>query len=404
MMPVTTEPRPVPAGTRLLHIGPPKTGTTVLQAAMQSKRDVMREHGVVLVGNDQSGRQAVLAALLDAGFDESSDATLFRRWRRLLDEMEAAGDERACLSNESLAQLESEGVRRMVDALGGDRAHVVAVARRLDRLLPSHWQEWVRIGSTSLSFEQWLEIVLGDHRDSRHWQEFWLPNDLERLLERWVGATSPDRFTLIVADEGDELLLSRAFETLLDLPDGLLQPDDTHRKNVSASLARVEVVRRVNQLLEDRDWPPGVKAALRSRVAKRIRSAPPWPGEVPVPPLPPWAATRVSELNMQREQVVRSSGVRVVGDPTTLGAPAPDATVLDGHPDLVSTELAAVSVVTAIGGAVELLDQQRSTQPRGKGRSQDTPSDEQVLERIAARTLMLELRRRATRRLLRRHR
>jgi hypothetical protein len=147
-----------------------------------------------------------------------------------------------------------------------------------------------------------------------------------------------------------------------------------------------------------------VKAALRSRVAKRIRSAPPWPGEVPVPPLPPWAAARVSELNKQREQLVRSSGVRVVGDPGNLGAPAPDDTALVGHPDLVSTELAALSVVTAIGGAVELLDQQRSTRPRGKARSQDGPSDEQVLERIAARTLMLELRRRATRRLLRRHR
>ena len=398
----TTEPQPVPEGTRLLHIGPPKTGSTALQAAMHGKRAEMRAHGVELVASDQRGREAVWAALTNPDFDERHDPRLFRRWRKLLEEVEGAGGQRVCLSNESLAQLEGDEVRRMVGALGGERAHVVAAVRRLDRLLPSHWQEWVRIGSTSLTFEQWLEVVLGDDRDSRHWQEFWLPNDLEKVVDRWMRATARDRFTLIILDEGNPRLLSQAFERLLGLPDGLLKPEESHRRNASASMARVELVRRVNQALDAEDWPEEVTTALRSRVAKRIRSAPQWDGEAPIPPLPAWAAARVHDLNEQRAQLVESLGVQVIGDPAILAAPVPDAEGADGWTDQVSTELAAQSVVTAIGGAVELLAGQRPDRPRAKARP-DQPgpaSGSQALDRFPARQLARELRRRAVRRVL----
>src|SRR5690242_5749476 len=112
-----TEPQPLPPGTRLMHIGPPKTGSTALQAAMHGKRAEMREHGVELVASDQRGREAVWAALTNPDFDERQNPRLFRRWRRLLQEVEGAGSRRVCLSNESLAQLKADDVRRMVGAL-----------------------------------------------------------------------------------------------------------------------------------------------------------------------------------------------------------------------------------------------------------------------------------------------
>ncbi len=42
----TENPPPLPAGTRLLHIGPHKTGTTSVQAALFAARDTMAAHGV----------------------------------------------------------------------------------------------------------------------------------------------------------------------------------------------------------------------------------------------------------------------------------------------------------------------------------------------------------------------
>jgi len=167
-------------------------------------------------------------------------------------------------------------------------------------------------------------------------------------------------------------------------------------------MARVELVRRVNQALDAEDWPEEVKTALRSRVAKRIRSAPQWDGEAPIPPLPAWAAARVHDLNEQRGELVESLGVQVIGDPAILAAPVPDAEGADGWTDQVSTELAAQSVVTAIGGAVELLAGQRPDRPRAEERP-DQPgpaSGSQALDRFPARQLARELRRRAVRRVL----
>lgn len=404
MSATSAEPLRLPESARLLHIGPPKTGSTALQAAMHSRREEMRRHGVVHVAGDQRGKEAVYAALMDPDFAEHSEPRVLRRWQRLLDEMGAAGEQRVCLSNESLGRIDEAGVRRMVGALGGDRAHVVAVARRLDRLLPSQWQEWVRVGTTSLSYEQWLEVVLGDNPADRHWRDFWLPHDLERLVDRWVDATAPDRFTLIIADETEPRLLSRSFEQLLGLPDGLLRAEETHRANKSASLVRVEVVRRLNLALDELPWPADVKAALRSRVAKRIRSAAPWPGESPIPPLPSWAAAHVTELNLQREKWARSLGVRVIGDPANLGTPVPDAAT-EPSMDLVSTELAVQSVLSAIGGAVELLQHQQDhhqrvlNRLRRRAREQDSAPRGPELQQVAARDLAAELRRRAAQRL-----
>ncbi|NUR67161.1 MAG: hypothetical protein HOQ47_15480, partial [Streptomyces sp.] len=39
--------RQLPAGTRLLHIGPHKTGTTSIQGAMFAAKDRLGEHGVL---------------------------------------------------------------------------------------------------------------------------------------------------------------------------------------------------------------------------------------------------------------------------------------------------------------------------------------------------------------------
>lgn len=401
----TTESLLVPKGARVLHIGSPKTGSTALQAAMHSKREEMRRHGVLHVASDQRGREAVLAAMMNAEFGEQSDPRLFKRWRTLVAEIEQAGDPRVCLSNESLSRIDDAAAARMVAALGGDRAHIVTVARRLDKLLPSQWQEWVRVGTTSLTYEDWLRVVLEDNPENRHWRDFWLPHDLERLVDRWAGLTGRDRFTLVIADESDRRFLSRTFERLLGLPDGLLQPEETHRTNPSASMPRVETVRRLNAALEEQDWPADIKATLRSRVAKRIRSAAPWPGEAPIPLMPAWAAAQVSELNKQREDLAGSLGVQVVGDPANLGRRVPAVEEADAAAEMVSTELAVQSIVTAIGGAVELLEQERSrnecatVQPRRKiSQGKSAPSG-RSLDQYAAGDLARELRKRATRRL-----
>ncbi|MET8242962.1 hypothetical protein ABZV31_00100 [Streptomyces sp. NPDC005202] len=60
----TRDARPValPAGTRLLHIGPHKTGTTAVQGALFAARDAMRAHGVEFPAHSRHPMEAALAA------------------------------------------------------------------------------------------------------------------------------------------------------------------------------------------------------------------------------------------------------------------------------------------------------------------------------------------------------
>lgn len=52
----------LPAGTRLLHIGPHKTGTTAIQGALFAAKDMLPEHGVEFPATSRHPMEAALAA------------------------------------------------------------------------------------------------------------------------------------------------------------------------------------------------------------------------------------------------------------------------------------------------------------------------------------------------------
>lgn len=338
----------LPDDARLLHIGPQKTGSTALQAAVQATRESLRQHGVTAVGTDPAERAALWAALMHPGSTEERYRDDFARWDAMVAEVDRAAG-RVLVSNESIGKAEADGARRMVQALGGDRLHVLAVARRLDRLLPSQWQQRVKMNATTLSYEKWLEVVLGDHPDDPAWRNLWVPHDLGGLVGRWTEAAAPERFTLLVADESDRLLLSRTVEQMVGLPDGMLRPQEAYRDNASIGYGRLEVARMLNERLGDATIDP----ALRSRVLRAVKKYGSWPGEQRVPELPGWARDRVAELSDARADLVAGLGGRVVGDPDHLRLPPADRPVEDAAPAVVPAELAAHAIAVAVEAAAE---------------------------------------------------
>jgi hypothetical protein len=352
MPPVTTSDLLLPEGTRLLHLGPPKTGTTGIQLALHRRREVLREHGVVYPGKGTRPREPIWAVLGHPSPD-NRPAPRIERWHALCREVEEAGDLRVCISDESLGKAELDGAMAVVEGLGGPRAHIVAAARRLDTLLPSQWQQRVKMRAISLSWEDWLEIVLNDNPDHPVWRNIWVPHGIGGLVERWVKATGdPDRFTLVVADESDRTLLPRTFEQMLGLPEGLLIDAATDVRNPSLSYGRIEAIRKLNRAFDEHDWPDDPSLRLRIRATDQLKTGTPWPEEQKIPPLPPWAAERVAELNAQRAELVRHLGVRVIGDPDNLlGSPPTGAAVAPG-PIMVSAELAGHAVAEVIDEAV----------------------------------------------------
>jgi hypothetical protein len=230
------------------------------------------------------------------------------------------------VSNEDFGRATPAQVGHLVEDLGGDRVQVLSVVRRLDRYLPSQWQERVKAGDDR-SYDGWLRVVLDTQNPEPDWdrRNVWYSHDVRALVERWVKVVGPERFTVVVSDEADHSVLPRTFETMLGLPEGFVVPDPS-RSNRGLSLAETELIRCVNELLAERGFqrPQRRRLLLKAGVHRDMQGRPTPPGPKS-PPLPDWAVGRLRDLGEQRVhdlEALGELGVHVVGDPGLMRMPA----------------------------------------------------------------------------------
>jgi hypothetical protein len=345
------DPAMLPPGARLVHIGPPKTGTTALQVAMAAVRDEMSAEGVHYAGRGTRPRRAGMA-LVDRGTHRPQPD--MEHWQRLVEEVTSAGDVRVCVSNERLAGADDDTAARIVRDLGGERVHVVATVRRLDRLLPSQWQERIKWRADLPSYDEWLRIVLSDESDGDFHEHFWSVADFEALIARWVAVTSPERVWLVVADEHNRDLLPRTFERLLGLTEGLIRPVAT-RSNQSYSLNEALFLQQVDRAAEQASWPDWLyEDQVKRAVGRAVRAEERSPRDGAIT-MPDWAVERVHELNERRRKAITASGVHLLGDPEGLrwdptGEGLPD---VDPESGRIDSGLAASAVAAAVTCALQ---------------------------------------------------
>lgn len=227
-------PAALPDGSRLLHIGLPKTGTTALQAALDAARDDLAERGV---HNVAANRNPLKPARFAAGIPVGADAPrLERRWHKLAEDFRTSSARCSILSSEGLSGATGDRISLMRDHLGPD-LHVVVTLRPLAALLPSMWQQAVRRG-TSQSFGDWLGVVLADGAPGLQ------SHDPRRIIDAWGSVFGEDRLVFVVGDPADRLSNLRAFEALMGVSDVLeLQP----LQNASPPAPEVEMLRHFNQ-------------------------------------------------------------------------------------------------------------------------------------------------------------
>jgi hypothetical protein len=367
----------VPAGACLVHVGPFKTGSSAIQAAFSGARDRLPAEGVVYPGTGTRPRRAGWAVL--GTLPRGRRRPTMDEWDDLVQEVAGARDMRVCISNEDFGRAGPQYAARIVEDLGRDRVHVVAVARRLDKLLPSQWQERVRCYET-LDYEEFLRAVLDDP-ERRHpaARAFWQSHDMGALIERWASQIGPDRVTVIVTENAARDMLPRTFERMLGLREGFLQLDS--RSNPSVSYNGIELFRRVNEVFAAQGWPDeAYHHIMQNGVNRSLQTVPVGPGDEPMPPLPPWAADRVRELSQERVDQIKSSGARVVGD---LAALVPDQLSTEAArtvPETISIDAAVKAVEGAVRGALALERQttSRAASRRGhdRGARQGAPAPE----------------------------
>jgi hypothetical protein len=344
-MPTTTDDDLVlPEGTRLLHIGPHKTGTTALQGALWTARDAMQQQGVRQVGESRNPANAVRAVTGQPSPFSETEPPPISHWQALVREIRAAREPRLVVSSEFFAWADEAAIRRIVDDVGGDAVRVAVTLRPLARILPSMWQQNVQAGQVN-AFETWLEAVF---RRPRH--PFWTLHQHDRLIARWAGVVGVERVTAIVVDDRDHEALPRSFERLLGLRAGTLAMVDDFA-NRSLTMPEVEAVRAFNAAFRAEGLTRAVHARMmRFGAAQEMKRRQPGTDE-PRVELPAWADDRVTAMAGEVIEGIASSGVRVVGDldalrwvPQRASEPAPAVTAIP--PEVAASMAMGILVVS----------------------------------------------------------
>jgi hypothetical protein len=308
-----TDPLLLPEGTRLVHVGPPKTGTTSLQGAFHAARPSLLAQGVRYAGRERQSRFPIYAALERPAYRHLSGPPPIERWHELVREIVEAPEPRVVLSSEILADGGPRLIRRVVEDLDRSRIHVAVTLRPLARILSSQWQQEIR-GGHRTALDAWLaEVFDEDGGRARH---FWRRHRHDRLIAAWAEAVGVDRVTVVVADDRDRGMILRAFERLTGLEAGTLleQPDAANR---SMTLPEVEAVRAFNIVATALPVPAG----MRHRLSRRVRQLAVLPEPDPREPrveTPQWAYDRAGRIAREMVDAIAASGVRVVGDIESL--------------------------------------------------------------------------------------
>ena len=330
----------MPEGTRLLHIGPAKTGTTSLQSGFHFNREALEPHGVHYAGRGTQPRAAAGAVAL--GKRIAGHRTGVEAWPKLVAEVQGSTAKRVVISSETFARAGDAAARTVVDAFGAERTRVVITMRPLVDMLASSWQQFVQTGSVE-RYEKWLDRMLNS-RDTVHGNqpEFWRKTRIDVLARRWGALVGPEHVTVVSLAGAPRDFVLRTFEEFVGLPDGTLVPNPAS-DNVSLGFGVAETVRRFNQLFKAiPGTSPDLQAALIEFGAVRhLRTAPDALAADRRIEVPQWAADRAAQLTRDMNAGLLEAGVRVVGDLEALTVPSRTPAPTAATPEVVSAEASA---------------------------------------------------------------
>lgn len=380
----------LPNGARLLHVGPFKTGTTALQAALQHGREELARQGVFV-----PERGNVLEEPRGAITADPADPTR-AEWLRLVARVEETGDRRAVVSSEYLSDADPEAAARIIGELGGDRVHIVITLRPLVKLLPSSWSQLTR-HENNPPYEEWLRSTLeGDGSKSPN-PMFWHRQRHGELVERWAAAAGgPERVTVIVVDESDKDRLRHGFEDLLGLTRGTLQFRSSN-ENRSFTAGEAEFIRQCWDAIAAARIPNDISRKYFKRGAiAHMKSARRPERHEPRITTPKWAQERAAELSVEAVEHIRRSGVRVIGDLNALHGPAPFEP--EPQDSAVAPAAAALAMVKVMQIAQEAERARKRSAPKAAPRRQPpaAPTVDQVPTAELLRVVGRRVRRRLT--------
>jgi len=353
-----------------VHVGAPKTGTTYLQGVLWRNKAALLDAGAHVLGENRNDHYRAGHDLRDIPFDPADPRVDWTgAWDIMCRLAAASPAPTVVVSDEHLASLSDEQVRRAVDGLAPREVHVIYASRALGGLLPSEWQEYVKHGS-KFDYETWARKVLTTPRKGPgRW--FWSVHDPVGVVTRWSSQVPLDRIHVITMpppSAGPDELWHR-FAGVLGV-DPAVATDFDVAGNVSLGWAETEVLRRVNQSLPE-GFPRWHHIALtRDLLAVKVLGAASSRGR---PQLPDELEEIVQRRSRKAMKGLAASGCEVVGDVAELASP-PRSGATRSEPtaeELLDTSVRAIAGLLV--NQAQRRDERRHTEPGMRERLQALP-------------------------------
>ncbi|WP_157930767.1 hypothetical protein [Glycomyces xiaoerkulensis] len=365
-------------GAVLLHIGPTKTGTTAIQHALHNARGELAGHGVFLPARTRHPMN-VFGVAAGRRPQAGDPERLLSKWQEISAATCAASDRISVLSGELFGDADDEFARRLVDDLGGaERVHVLITCRSLPGLLASQWQQYVQNGVRN-SYDDWLTGMLREIPYDKPTPSFWRRHRYDRLASRWSEVVGADRVSVLVVDNSQPEGLPKDFESLLGLPEGVLEVSQDSG-NRSLTWGEIEAVRQLYIIAKDPKIAGRTKVdtnILRHKIIPRFQRAHRPGADEPRIVTPDWALDEAAAVGEEIAAGLTESGLRVIGDPALLSRrPSRPQTERPERP-MVSSEAVAKLMFESL---VEATDRPRR-RPRPTIPKQSPPPVEDKVER-----------------------
>lgn len=317
-----------------LHIGTPKSGTTFLQSLVRSNRDAMADAGVLVPFTTHRANYSLRYVAFRNVDDLPQPRWAVDRWKDFGDAV-ARWPQDVLVTHEGMSRLEQPYVDTLMDELRRMdlEVKVVVTMRDLARLIPSAWQQSIKSGRVR-RFSEYLELIASSPDE-----DFWLDQDLERILPRWISAVGAENVTLVTAPGSGTppTVLWTRFAEAIGVPSGVVTDFETANLNQRLTVTEIEILRRMNIVGWERDAEARGyyyqydkrRVTFSEHFAQHTSSSqsPTYHAE-----LHPW----VQERSRRLIKAVEASGCRLIGDIADLDvgdAPPPGT-----DPDAVTGE------------------------------------------------------------------
>ena len=329
----------------IVHAGFHKTGTTALQSAFFANINELVEFGINYPQVGGKAQHKAIYSLMGKtwGWEDRGGVTATdKRWKNLLKQVSKT-KKTTLISSEFLCELNEEQIARFKKDLNVADAHIYFTIRPLLKIIPSAYQQHLKIGIKS-DYEKWLHSILDEPGVSTITPSFWVRHTHAKVISKWIAEFGADRVTLIVVDEAQPELMYDTFSELLGLPAKFLKKQENQDSNRSLSLNEITMLNRINRLFPKRRSWHDYETFIRNGAIKHLTNKVE-PAQDDLRLLTPqWAVDKAKVISANSVADIKKLGIRIIGD---LGSFADTKVPIGDNPviEMIPVDLAAQALI-----------------------------------------------------------